>query len=49
MAQDIGIINEIGDMGLGFRQLNEADAKKYEAANTDKQKENQTIINEEKK
>ena len=48
MAQDIGIINEIGDMGLGFRQLNESDSKKLEAAN-DKQKENQTIINEEKK
>lgn len=48
MAQDIGIINEIGDMGLGFRQLNESDAKKYEAA-TNKQDEKQTVINEEKK
>lgn len=49
MAQDIGIINEIGDMGLGFRELSESDAKKYEAANQPKDKDSNVVINEEKK
>ena len=29
MAQ-IGVINEIGDMGLGFNSLNETDQMKYD-------------------
>ena len=29
MAQ-VGVITEIGDMGLGFEPLNEADQQKYE-------------------
>lgn len=29
MAQQIGVITEIGDMGLGFEPLNESDQKSY--------------------
>lgn len=29
MSDKIGVINEIGDMGLGFDELSESDAKKY--------------------
>ena len=30
MTQQIGVINEIGDMGLGFDVLNEQDQKRFE-------------------
>ena len=29
MSKEIGIINEIGDIGLGFNPLNHDDAKSY--------------------
>jgi hypothetical protein len=44
MAQEIGIINEIGDMGLGFDILEEKDAKALEAAQNPEPKT--TVINE---
>ena len=31
----IGVINEIGDMGLGFDELSEADQKLYESGSLD--------------
>lgn len=31
----IGVINEIGDMGLGFDELSEADQKLYESSSLD--------------
>ena len=41
MAQ-IGVITEIGDMGLGFEPLNEADQKSYnENLKKEEEKENQ--------
>ena len=49
MAQDIGIINEIGDMGLGFRELTEPDAKKYQEATQKQETPNTVVVNEEKK
>lgn len=47
MAQ-IGIINEIGDLSLGFDLLNEKDQKKYDALKQqeqDKRKSNVTGTN----
>ena len=33
----IGVINEVGDLGLGFDELSESDQKKYDdAKETDK-------------
>ena len=50
MAQDIsvGIINEIGDMGLGFRELDPKDNKIVNEANKN-QTPQTTVINEENK
>ena len=47
MANDvsIGIINEIGDMGLGFRELDPKDNKIVNEANKNQSSET-TIINE---
>ena len=35
MSDKIGVINEIGDMGLGFDELSEADQKLYESGSLD--------------
>lgn len=47
MANEIGILNEIGDIGLGFTPLQEKDAKAYEAA-TQPEAPADTVINEDK-
>lgn len=39
MGQQIGVITEIGDMGLGFEPLNEADQKKFDENLEKKDKE----------
>lgn len=35
MSDKIGVINEIGDMGLGFDELSDADQKLYESGSLD--------------
>jgi hypothetical protein len=35
MSDKIGVINEIGDMGLGFDELSEADQKLYKSGSLD--------------
>lgn len=43
---EIGIINEIGDMGLGFDLLNKKDQKAYnESANKEKDNESNSKEN----
>lgn len=50
MANDvsIGVLNEVGDMGLGWRPLSEPDNKIVNEANK-KDAPETTVINEEKK
>jgi len=36
MGQQIGVITEIGDMGLGFEPLNETDQMKYDKSQKEK-------------
>ena len=36
MGQQIGVITEIGDMGLGFEPLNETDQMKYDKSQQEK-------------
>lgn len=45
---EIGVINEIGDLGLGFSELNEKDSKAYEEATKNKS-DDTTVINEDNK
>lgn len=40
MSGKIGIINEIGDMGLGFDELTESDQKKLEEEKKEHEKQN---------
>ena len=41
MSDKIGVINEIGDIGLGFNLLNEKDQKAYnEASEKEKEQKN---------
>ena len=51
MANDatIGVINEIGDMGLGWAPLPESDNKIVNEANKKQNASETTVINEEKK
>ena len=49
MSQEIGIINEIGDLGLGFKNLTPSDAKAYEAATQPQTPDNTVVVNEDKK
>ena len=37
MGQQIGVITEIGDMGLGFEPLNETDQMKYDKSQKEKE------------
>lgn len=50
MSDKIGVINEIGDMGLGFDQLSERDQKIYNEQQAEKaQKENTVEFGTEQK
>ena len=51
MANDatIGVINEIGDMGLGWKPLSGPDNKIVNEANKKQNATETTVINEEKK
>lgn len=49
MAKEIGIINEIGDIGLGFNPLNDADSKKYAEATKSEQQPKTEVVNENNK
>ena len=50
MSDKMGVINEIGDMGLGFDQLSERDQKIYNEQQTEKtQKENTVEFGTEQK
>ena len=44
--QQIGVITEQGDLGLGFDALNEKDEKIYNEAVNRQNAEKQTVINE---
>ena len=46
---NIGIINEIGDMGLGFTDLNEKDQKAYKEGTNPKPADNKSQSSNEKK
>lgn len=41
----IGVINEIGDLGLGFEELSEKDQKKYSEAVNKKQSDRKDKTN----
>lgn len=41
MSEKIGVINEIGDMGLGFDELSESDQKKLEEEQKKEQEKQQ--------
>lgn len=50
MSDKMGVINEIGDMGLGFNELSERDQKIYsEQVSKDAKKENVVEFGKEKK
>lgn len=44
----IGVINEIGDMGLGFDELSEADQKLYESGSLDINRGQQSSVDRQK-
>lgn len=39
MAENYGVINEIGDLGLGFDPLNESDSEKLKKEQQEKKEE----------
>nr|DAE82474.1 MAG TPA: hypothetical protein [Caudoviricetes sp.] len=43
MSDKIGVINEIGDMGLGFDQLSERDQKIYMEQQAEKAQKKNTV------
>lgn len=51
MSDKMGVINEIGDMGLGFNELSERDQKIYneQQVSKDAKKENVVEFGKEKK
>ena len=42
MAENYGVINEIGDLGLGFDPLNESDSEKLKKEQEEKEFEKET-------
>lgn len=46
---NFGVINEIGDMGLGFKPLTEKDNQTVNEAVMKEKQQTQQVINEEKK
>lgn len=46
---EFGVLNEIGDMGLGFKPLNEKDNQMVNEAMNKEKQNNSQVINEENK